>query len=483
MRMKRFVAIVLTAATCACTLPLAACGDKKPERSEYRIAAHYEEDGTLTGNVRFTYYNDTENELNSLAFNLWGNAYREGAAYRPVSDTYKTKAYYNGDSYGAMTVQNVEGCASWNVGGEDENILTVELDQPVYPQDRVELEIAYTLQLALVNHRTGVAEHAVNLGNFYPVLCHYTGAGFVQTPYYSCGDPFVSDCANYEVELSLPAAYKVASSGALAESSEKGGLSTLRYKLENARDFALVLSKEFTVTSRNVGGVQVNYYYYDNAAPDEALGAAADSVAYFSETFGSYAYPALSVVQTGLCAGGMEYPALTMISDEAAGADCAYTVVHETAHQWWYAMVGSDQINASWQDEGLAEYSALMFFENAPSYGVTRTGMVGAATKAYRAFYSVYSQIFGEADTSMNRPLSAFLSEYEYTNVAYNKGLLLFDTVRQSCGDAKFNTALKDYFKTYCFRVAPAEGLIAAFCRQGDLEGVFDSFIGGKIII
>jgi aminopeptidase N len=206
-------------------------------------------------------------------------------------------------------------------------------------------------------------------------------------------------------------------------------------------------------------------------------------VQYFSETFGEYSYPTLSVVQTGFCMGGMEYPALTMISDTLSSATNLYTIVHENAHQWWYAMVGSDQVNYSWQDEGLAEYSALMFFENNPTYGFTRTGMLGTATKAYRAFYSVYNQIFGNADTTMTRSLSQFISDYEYVNIAYNKGLLLFEAVRAAMGDEKFCLSLREYFDGNKFTVASAEALIAPFVKRADVEGIFTSFLDGKIII
>jgi aminopeptidase N len=179
----------------------------------------------------------------------------------------------------------------------------------------------------------------------------------------------------------------------------------------------------------------------------------------------------------------MEYPALTMISDSLDEASALYTVVHENAHQWWYAMVGSDQVNYSWQDEGLAEYSSLLFFENTPNYGITRTGMLGSATKSYRAFYSVYNQIFGDADTTMNRPLNKFISEYEYVNIAYNKGLLMFEAVRTAMGDEKFFAGLRDYFSTCLYQIATPEHLIAAFVKKADVEGVFSSFLDGKIII
>ena len=209
---------------------------------------------------------------------------------------------------------------------------------------------------------------------------------------------------------------------------------------------------------------------------------AAESLAYFEEAFGRYPYPEFSIVQTGLAQSGMEYPALAMISADCG--DAVYTAVHEVAHQWWYAMVGSDQLNCAWQDEGLAEYSTLCFFEEHPQYGYTRAGIVHSATEAYRAFYSVYGQLFGDADTTMNRHLKDFLSDYEYVNIAYTKGLLLFETLRSSVGDDKFFGALKSYFEGMRGKTATADALQKCFeKRGGDLSGVFESFIEGKVII
>ena len=482
--MKKFIIILLAVCTVAATFTFTACGKKKTHASEYEIIASYDAEArTLTGTVGFTYYNNTDNEIGDLKFNLYGNAFREGAAFKPVSQSYTDSAFYAGASYGSMTVESVENCAGWNVGGEDENILTVTLISPVYPEQTVKVTINYTLTLAKVNHRTGVTKNTVNLGNFYPVLCAYTSAGFVECPYYSSGDPFVSECANYRVTLDLPPEYVAATSGKAGKESIVAERKKCSYTLENARDFAVVLSDKFSVESRVVGNTEIKYYYYDDASPVSSLTAATESIEYFNDTFGEYAYPTLSIVQTGFCYGGMEYPALTMISDKLDSAGYIYTIVHENAHQWWYAMVGSDQINCAWQDEGLAEYSSLLFFENHPTYSFTRTGIVGSATKAYRAYFSVYNQIFGEADTSMNRHLSTYESDYEYCNIAYNKGLVMFDMLRNSIGEDKFFSALREYFNSNIFRVASCDDLYASFLKHGDLEGFFSSFIEGKIVI
>lgn len=483
--MKKLLIALLTVCAAAVAFTFTACAKDSAKISEYEILAIYDaENKTVTGTADFTYYNNTENEIGDLKFNLYGNAFREGATYSPVSSSYSSKAYYAGASFGGMEITEVTGCSGWNICGEDQNILSVTLLTPVYPEETAKITISYTLKLALVNHRTGVTKNTVNLGNFYPVLCAYTSEGFKECVYSSNGDPFLSECANYKVTLDLPPEYIAATSGKLVDESTAAGRVKRTYELENARDFAVVLSDKFQVATQDANGVQVSYYYYADENPQVSLSAACESIKYFSGEFGKFVYPTMSVVQTGFCYGGMEYPGLTMISDELDSGNTVYTIVHENAHQWWYAMVGSDQLNCAWQDEGLAEYSSLMFFENNPTYGFTRTGLIGSATKAYRAYYSVYNQIFGETDTSMNRNLSEYESEYEYANIAYNKGMILFDMLRRSIGDEKFTAGLKSYFEGNLYKIASYEDLCGTFINAGnDLEGFFNSFIEGKIVI
>ncbi len=482
--MKKVFIIFTAAAIAACALPLAACGNGDNDVSRYDVSVVFDQSkNCLSGTVSLDYLNDTETEISDLKFNLWGNAYRQNAKYSPVSEAYNAKAYYAGASYGDMSVENVENCSGWTIDGEDENILTVNLSEPVYPDEKVEVTITYTVNLAKVNHRLGVTENTVNLGNFYPVLCSRTQAGFDETPYYSCGDPFVSVCADYTVSLTVPKEYGAAASGKLVSENAAGGNKTYKYELECARDFAIVLSDKFQTLTESVDGVPVTYYYYDDEDAQASLKAATESLKYFSDSYGKYAYPTLSVVQTGFCMGGMEYPALTMISDDCDKDTAAYTIVHENAHQWWYAMVGSDQVNCGWQDEGLAEYSTMNFFESKPEYGFTRTGMLGMATKSYRAFYSVYNQIFGKTDTSMSRCLKDYVSDYEYVNIAYNKGMLMFEAVRVAMGDEKFNAALKEYCETNKFGIASPEALMAPFVKRADVQGIFNSFLEGKVIL
>ncbi len=461
-RTKRIFSVAAAAVLlCLLWLPsFVGCAAEHP-RSAYRIDAAYA-DGTLTAELAFAYQNDTGTEQRELWFNLYGNAYREGAAYAPVSPSFSARAYYAGESFGGMEVHSVSPCAAWEVCGEDQNILRVRLASPVPAGGSAEVVIAYTLTLARVRHRTGLAGQTVNLGNFYPVLCVWEQGAYRPCVYAQNGDPFYSACADYAVELAVPASYTAAASGQVLSANVSGGQKTYAFSLENARDFAIVLSEAFTVEQLSAGDVTVLYYSYADASPRATAELARDCLLYFSDAFGEYAYSTYSVVQTGFCFGGMEYPALAFVADDLSAEDAAYTLVHETAHQWWYAAVGSDQTLHAWQDEGLAEYSSLLYFEKNEAFGFTREGLLRAAKGMLNAYYSVREQLLGEVDTTMDRPLTAF-GEYEYVVIAYAKGELLFDALREALGERRFFAGLRRYYAQYSGKLAAPEQLAASF--------------------
>lgn len=134
------------------------------------------------------------------------------------------------------------------------------------------------------------------------------------------------------------------------------------------RDFALALvadgvtRAEGTATARaTVRGIAAT-----EGAAQFSAEAAAYALDFYSRKIGLYPYTELFVVpfdQTG----GMEYPGLVMISSRYLRSNNRaemgeLVIAHEVAHQWFYALVGSDQIKAPWLDESLVEFwlSAVM---------------------------------------------------------------------------------------------------------------------------
>jgi hypothetical protein len=415
---------------------------------------------------------------------LYANAYRKDALYQPISTAYSTSAYYNGESYGEMVISSVNGSKNWEVMGEDENILYAYLERSLFPGDKVVLDIGFMTKLAEVNHRTGITAKTVNLGNFFPILCGLKDGGFVETVYYSDGDPFYLECADYKITLTLPKEYVVAATGALSEERTLESKKVYTMSAMNVRDFAIVLSEELNVLRTESGGKELLYYYYADKTPEKTMDIIKESFSFFEETFGEYPYSQYSVVQTGFCFGGMEYPCLSMISDKLKEEEMARAIVHETAHQWWYCVVGSDQIENAWQDEGLAEYSSLLFFEKYEKYGFTREGLVASALKEYRSYYDVYGSVLGRTDTRMTRHLKDYISDYEYRCLSYDKSVVMFDTLRKSVGEKKFIDSLRKYYKDCAFTQASVGDLVGCFERSGlDVSGFFDSFLDGKAIL
>lgn len=481
--MRKICFIIVCALALAPLSAFSACA--KSARSSYNIECIYnEEDKTLSAAMTFDYYNSTGAEQSVLPFNLYPNAYRADAAYKCVSSLVSAKAYYAGKSYGGITINGVEGVLTYEIGGEDKNILYATLPSPVAAGGRAEITINFTVSLAKINHRLGVTQTTVALSDFFPILCAYSSGAFYECVYCSDGDPYFQEAADYTVKITMPDDYTAASSGALVSKKETIGQNTLSFYVEGARTFALVLSKGYSCSSAELDGVAVNYYYTADEKHEDTLSLILSALRYFSESFGPYVYSSYSVAQSSFCYGGMEYPALAVISDSLGFSGAVYSIVHETAHQWWYAMVGNNQCEYAWLDEGLAEYSTALFFDAYPQYGFSKDSAVSSARAAFRQFYSSYSQIFGQADTSMNRNLKSFISEYEYANIAYNKGILLFDAVYESVGRDRFFSALRTYYGEYLYKTAEPQGLIDCFKRVGaDVQGLFDSFIDGDGVI
>ena len=484
--MRKRLALALSGVLLATALPLlSSCKKEGKVSSRYEITAEYvPENTTLTGTAKITFENATDNEISTLKFQLYPNAYRQDALYKPVSKACENAAYYAGESYGEMVISSVNGAKGWEVMGEDENILYAYLPHSLFPDDKIVLDIGFMVKLAKVNHRTGVTERTVNLGNFFPILCPYQNGGFTETVYYCDGDPFLSDCADFKVTLKTPKEYLVAATGECVSERTLESKKEHLFEAEKVRDFALVLSEGYRVLEKQVHGKTLAYYYYADENATQTLDTASEAFAYFEKTFGEYPYPCYTLAQTGLCHGGMEYPTLSMLSSDLTAEEQTRAVVHETAHQWWYGVVGSDQIQNAWQDEGLAEYSALCFFEAHEKYGVTREAAVTNALKEYRSYYDVYGSVLGRTDTKMSRHLKDFLSDYEYKCISYDKSLVMFDTLRKSVGDKKFFGGLKRYYADNKYTLAAPENLIGSFEKTGlDVAGFFDSFLQGKGIL
>ena len=488
--MKKSICLVLAVATLLAVVgaTITACsgnafGKAAKNGDNYTIVASYDDEAHVLSAVQtVSMTNRSDNSFAAVKFHLYANQYREGAN-EVVSSGYRQTAYPNGDSFGQINMDSVkvDGTpVAYTVEGEDADILSVPMGKELFPDQKVTIEMTYEVELANIRHRLGYTDSTVNLGNFYPVLCRVVNGNYDCTPYYAVGDPFVSEVANYAVSLTVPESYVVASSGNLKEAKQNDGFVTYDYEAKAMRDFAMVLSQNFKKLSATVGNTQVNYYYLDDAESETSLATACGMMEMLNKNVGTYPYNQYSVVETEFCYGGMEYPALAMVT---SGSN-AYleAVAHETAHQWFYGVVGNDQIANAWMDEGLSEYLTYLYLDSVGQRTLSRSML--ACLETYTPYVDVLNHYYDSVDTSF-RSVDAYKNDNEYVIFTYVKGSILFHTLYETVGSGKFWKALSKYYDQAQFTVATPSQLIDAFATVGgsELGTIFTCFIEGKEVI
>ena len=439
-------------------------------------------------NQTLNYINNTDSILKALKFHLYPQFFEEGATNSVVSSTKMNDAYPNGMSYANFELKKV------NLNNQDksivyenefDSILSVELTNSLLPNKSIEIGFEYNIALPNCEHRFGYGNNTINLANFYPIACVYENGSFNTSPYNANGDPFYSDMANYNVTISLDKSYTVASTGEKTNEKIIDNKKEISYSAKLVRDFALVCSDKFEVINEKVENTNVEYYYFNDNNPEQSLKTGVDSIRTFSEKFGTYPYKNYSIVKTDFIHGGMEYPNLVMISADIENADDYLNVIiHETAHQWWYAMIGNDQYLYPWLDEALTEFSTILFYDYNEGYNYNHNQMIDASKANYSMFISVYEDVLGSIDTSM-RAVNEYATEPEYTYCTYVKGVLMYESLYELIGEKKFCAGLKTYFENNKYKNVTPENLINAFeeASKQELSNFFDSWIKGKVVI
>ncbi len=434
------------------------------------------------------YINNSTDLLSEIKFHLYPQYFKEGATSTVISSTKLSNAYPHGMSYAEFEISRLQtNGIDQNITYENEfnGILNVKLDKDLLPNSTTTIEIDYSLTLPNCYHRFGYGDETINLANFYPIACVYENGAFVTNPYNANGDPFYSDMANYCVDITLDGQYVVASTGTKNNEVATDNDKTISYSATLVRDFAMVISNKFEILSNQVEDVSVEYYYFNDSNAENSLKASCDSIKTFSKLFGQYPYKNFTVVQNNFIHGGMEYPNLVMISSTIEDpVDYMNVIVHETAHQWWYGIVGNDEYKNPWLDEALTEFSTILFYDNNSDYKLTHESMIEANNSNYSLFINVYEDVLGKIDTSM-RSVDQYDTEPEYTYCTYVKGVLMFESLYQIVGKDKFIKSLQRYYEENKFSNTTPENLISAFenISNQDLSNFFDSWISGKVVI
>ena len=268
-------------------------------------------------------------------------------------------------------------------------------------------------------------------------------------------------------------------SGTTVKKTEQGDQTIWHIIGAPMRDFDVDLSNTLQAASAQVGDITVNSWFQPNHAQQgkQALKWTTDAMTVFQNRFGPYPFRELDLVETPTTAGGIEYPgvitvASSLYSDPGQENFFEFAAVHETAHQWFYSLIGDDQVNHPWLDEAAAQFTTVVYMEDVYGQGEAQNVIDMYLRKPYAKGKAQWG------DKSAGLPVSAY-TEDEYGVFVYDKGPLFFIDVRQALGDDAFFKAMQTYFQNFKYKVAMPKDLLDAFNRSGtDVTPIFDKYFG-----
>ncbi len=369
----------------------------------------------------------------------------------------------------------------------ENNLLQVPLPQPLEPGAALGMVIDYRLELPPLTDISlgfrpvayGYSSAQTNLVDWYAYMAPYrAGEGWLVHPLWAFGEYQVYDVADYNVSLRLAEPVDGLVIAASAPARQEGDHYT--YHLEAARTFALSASTDYVVQTATAGDVTIHSYSFpfDTYAGQEALHATAQAVELYSRLFLPYPRSTLSVVEADFL-DGMEYDGIFFLSrgfydlyDGTPKGYLTFIAAHETAHQWWYGLVGNDQALEPWLDEGLCTYMERVFYENYYSDNPPHSG--GSLVD----WWWYYRVNFYNPSGWVDGAIYNFSNIRAYRDAVYLSGAKFLEDLRNLVGDQAFFAFLRDFTLNNAHKIATAQDFFDSLRRHTaqNLDGILSTY-------
>jgi aminopeptidase N len=382
--MQRMRSALATAALFALAVAAASAQPLSPRNANYTIAARLDPaTRTITGSETIVWRNITARPAADLQFHLYWNAWKN------TRSTFMRERALGGENdrgrgpnewaridLTAITVAGADRTASTRFiapdddNPSDETVMAVPLAQPIEAGASTTIEVTWTAHVPRTFARTGA------IGNFFFIAQWFPKLGVLQDGGWNChqfhsGTEFFSDYGVYDVSLTVPAGWPLGATGTQRDLHDNGdGTATHRYHQDDVHDFAWTTSPDYLVrTARfehpRLPPVEMRLLLQPEhaAQADRHFEATRTTLKYYGEWYGAYPYGHITIVdpafQSG--AGGMEYPTLFTAGTRWLAPDGVTTpegvTVHEAGHQFWYGIVGNNEFEHAWMDEGFNTFS------------------------------------------------------------------------------------------------------------------------------
>ncbi|NOT04727.1 MAG: M1 family metallopeptidase [Anaerolineales bacterium] len=340
----------------------------------------------------------------------------------------------------------------------NDSLLTVPLKNPIQPGESVTLKMNFKITVPQsVELNYGVQAYYDNvlaLAHAYPMIPAYDDEGWNAEIPPQSGDVTYADMSFFIITVEAPKDVVLVGSGREISHKDTGSRQTVRYEAGPVRDFYLAASSDYEVVSKEVNGITIRFYYLNNSqeGAESALDVAARSMEVYGKRYVPYPYSELDFVSTPTLALGIEYPGMIAITNWIVQPDNSYleaTIAHEVGHQWFYNLVGNDQLDDPWLDESLTQFATLQYFTD--EYGQS-------GNDSYRLDMEDRWNSIGREEIPVGLPVRAY-TDVEYSGIVYGRGGLFFEALREEMGSDNFDAFLKEYVKINSWGVATPEKL------------------------
>jgi hypothetical protein len=500
----------------------------------------------VTAHETLVWRNGSTDSVRELRFHLYLNAFQnEKSSFMRESGGQLRGDTASKDDWGYIEVKHMQIAGGADLtraiqfihpdddNADDQTVAAVSLPQSVGPGQSITLEIDFLSKLPKVFARTGYYNDFFMVGQWFPKIGVYEKAGdrYAKQGAWNChqfhaNTEFYADYGVFDVTLTVPSNYVVGATGVQQSATEDAAhkQKTVRFHQEDVHDFSWTASPHFLRTERIFNPSRV-VTRADESATEKLLGlgpadlklkpvkmillmqpehawqterhikALENGMKWFGLWYGAYPYDTITVVDPphgASGAGGMEYP--TLITAGTAWwpgehqLETEEVVIHEFGHQYWYGMVGSNEFEESWLDEGFNTYSTgkVMDLAYGPGdlplslFGMPVARFLGMPTYTQDDMNRAVYVHHGKYDPVVTNGWQ-YYSSFSYAVNSYMRPGALLKTMENYLGAPVMARVMRAWFERYKFHHPDSvdfEKLVNEVSGR-DLTWFFDQFVFG----
>jgi len=483
-----------------------------PRLANYHITVNLDtKEKKLSGSERLTWKNNSPDFLKELQFHLYLNGFKndqstflQGPGGRSFSSFLEDENGWGWIKITRITFPDgadlTDSCVFIQPDDHnvyDQTVMKLNLPEPVKPGQVVDLKIEFEAQLPRVVARTGYEGEFFMVGQWFPKIGVYEPAGtrYATKGQWNCHQfhatsEFYADYGNYQVTIRLPEAYIVGATGVKVGDQLNGdGTRSVTYACEDVHDFAWTADTDYIIIEDQWQDVKL-YFYAQPLRVYQAgrhLQAAKSALEYLTEWVGPYPYPTLTIVDPqyrAMEASGMEYPTLVTAGTlwlVPSGLKFPEEVtIHEVGHNFFYGIIGSNEFEEAWLDEGITTYMEFKIMEHYYGQGEgTILSMWDLNIDQLQMDWGAYSSLASKDIIFKN---SWQYDRGGYGIFSYYKPALMLLTLENYLGEKIMKEIMHKYYDRYKFKHPITRdfiGIVNEVSGQ-DLNWFFDQVLYGS---